>query len=194
MTMLVVLLLSLSGVTPSPGWSYPVLLTEEPNTSRPELFINMDSLGRFHMIWSGYKNNSRIGYKIFTADGATVLEDTMISLDSHSALLSETVMGDSLFAFWRDYSPIYYCVRSIKDGSEITPATYLFSTSTLYPYIRACPDSLGRLHVLYNNGSDVIYAVWTPAPGSGFITEREWKIEGADAGGVPGAGEKRRAV
>ncbi len=179
-----ILLLSLSGVTPSPGWSYPVLLTEEENTSRPELFINMDSQGRFHMVWSGYKDNSRIGYKIFSADGTTILPDTMISLNSHSALLSETVMGDSLFAFWRDYGPIYYCIRSMVDGSEIVPATYLFTTSTLYPYIRACPDSLGRLHVLYNIGSDVIYAVWTPAPGSGFVTEREWKIDGASAGGV----------
>jgi hypothetical protein len=94
------------------------------------------------------------------------------------------ITGDSLYAFWREVSPIYYSVRSLTDGSEIVPATYLFTTSTLYPYIRACPDSLGRLHVLYNDGGDVRYAVWTPAPGSGFITERDWRVEGADAGGV----------
>ena len=70
------------------------------------------------------------------------------------------------------------------DGSEITPATYLFTTYTNYKYIRTSPDSLGRLHVLYNIGKDVIYAVWTPVPGSGFITEYEWKVEGASAGGV----------
>ncbi|MEN8208409.1 MAG: hypothetical protein ABFR50_04070, partial [Candidatus Fermentibacteria bacterium] len=93
-------------------------------------------------------------------------------------------MGDSLIVFWRDYNPIYYAIRSLEDGSEITPATYLFSTSTNYKYIRACPDSLGRLHVLFNRGGDVYYAVWIPAVGSGFNTEYEWKIEGADAGGV----------
>lgn len=93
-------------------------------------------------------------------------------------------MGDSIFVFWRDYNPIYYCVCKMSTGKIVTPATYLFSTSTLYPYIRACPDSLGSLHVLYNEGGDARYAVWTPAPGSGFTVERDWKIEGADAGGV----------
>ncbi len=43
---------------------------------------------------------------------------------------------------------------------------------------------MGRLHVLYNNGGDVRYAVWTPKAGSGFTIESDWKIDGADAGGV----------
>ncbi len=179
-----VLCFLLSGVIPNLGWSTPILVTEENNDSRPELHLNMDDQGRFHLIWSGYGDEARIGYKCFQLDGATVYTDTMISLDSHSALVSRTTMGDSLFVFWRDYSSIYYCVCDMSNGNIETPATYLFSTSTLYPYIRACPDSLGRLHVLYNDGGDVRYAVWTPAPGSGFITERDWKIEGADAGGV----------
>ncbi len=37
-----VLYLCLSLVTPSPGWSAPIVITEGPNTSRPELHLNMD--------------------------------------------------------------------------------------------------------------------------------------------------------
>ncbi len=121
---------------------------------------------------------------MFDINGTTLYPETMISRDEQSVYLRTAVMGDSLFAFWRESSPIYYAIRSLEDGSEITPATYLFTTSTMYPYIRACPDSLGRLHVLYNVGKEVHYAVWTPAPGSGFITDYEWMVEGADEGGV----------
>jgi len=184
MTGLLFLLLALQGVTPSPGWSYPIVVTDSANTQRRNQFINRDSLGRFHMVWSGFNDESRIGYKIFLLDGTTVYPETMISRDTNSPYLSELTMGDSLMAFWREYDPVYYAARSLEDGGEITPATYLFTTYTLYPYIRACPDSLGRLHVLYNDGGEVYYAVWTPAPGAGFITEYEWKIDGADAGGV----------
>ncbi|MCK5117192.1 MAG: hypothetical protein KAR44_11370 [Candidatus Aegiribacteria sp.] len=179
-----VLLLTFIGVTPGPGWSNPILVTDSANTIRRIQYINRDSLGRFHLIWAGFNDESRIAYKMFLLDGTTVYPETMISRDTQSYYLSVVQMSDSLIAFWREYSPIYYANRSLEDGSEITPATYLFTTSTLYPYIRACPDSLGRLHVLYNVGSDVYYAVWIPAPGSGFITDYEWKIEGADAGGV----------
>ena len=179
-----VLLLTCLGVTPGPGWSNPILVTDSANTHRRVQFINRDSQGRFHLVWAGYNDESRIAYKMFLLGGTTVYPETMISRNTNSQYLSEVVLGDSLIVFWREYSPIYYAIRSLEDGSEITPATYLFTTSTLYPYIRACPDSLGRLHVLFNRGNDVYYAVWTPAPGSGFITEYEWKIDGADAGGV----------
>jgi hypothetical protein len=178
------LLLTCLGVTVFPGWSNPILVTDSANTIGRSQLINMDSQGRFHMVWTGFNDESRIGYKIFLQDGSTVYPETMISFDSHSNILLETVMRDSLIVFWTNGNLNYYCIRSMSDGSEITPATYIFSTSTVYPGIRACPDSLGRLHVLFNRGADVYYAVWTPAPGSGFITEREWKIEGADAGGV----------
>ena len=135
-------------------------------------------------MWAGYNDQHRIAYKMFLLDGTTVYPETMISRDINSVYLSKVAMGDSLLAFWRESSPIYYAIRSLEDGSEINPATYLFTTSTLYPYIRSCPDNLGRLHVLYNIGSDVYYAVWIPAPGSGFITDYEWKVEGASEGGV----------
>ncbi len=179
-----VLLLTCLGVTPGPGWSNPILVTDSANTQRRVQFINRDSQGRFHLVWAGYNDQHRIAYKMFLLDGTTVYPETMISRDINSVYLSEVVMGDSLFVFWRESSPIYYSIRNLEDGSAITPATYLFTTSTLYPHIRACPDSLGRLHVLYNVGSDVYYAAWIPAPGSGFITDYEWKIDGADAGGV----------
>ncbi|MCD4707638.1 MAG: hypothetical protein K8S62_07850 [Candidatus Sabulitectum sp.] len=182
--MIALLLLTYLGVTVGPGWSEPFLATDSANTSRPEQHIYRDDLGRFHLIWAGFNNESRIAYKMFSLDGTTLYPETMISLDSHSSLHSISVVADSIYTFWRDYSPIYYSIRSITDGSEITPATYLFSTSTPYPYIRCSPDSLGRLHVLYNEGSDVVYSVWNPAPGSGFTTEYEWVIEGAYAGGV----------
>ena len=178
------LLLSCLGVTPGPGWSYPVVVTEEENSSQPVQFIYRDSLGRFHMVWEDMNDQSRIGYKIFLLDGTTVYPETMISRDVHSVYISKLEMGDSLYAFWRESSPVYDAIRSVSDGSEIAPATYLFTTSTLYPDIRACPDSLGRLHVMYNIGKEVWYAVWTPAVGGGFTTDYEWKIEGADAGGV----------
>ena len=179
-----VLLLTCLGVTPGPGWSNPILVTDSANTQRRIQFISRDSQGRFHLVWAGYNDQHRIAYKMFLLDGTTVYPETMISRDINSVYLSKITMGDSLFAFWRESSPIYYAIRSLEDGSEITPATYLFTTSTLYPHIRSSPDSLGRLHVLYNIGSDVYYAVWAPAPGSGFITEYEWKVEGASEGGV----------
>ena len=179
-----ILLLTCIGVTPGPGWSDPILVTDSANTIRRIQYINRDSLGRFHLIWAGFNDESRIAYKMFLLDGTTVYPETMISRDTQSYYLSVATMRDSLMAFWRESSPIYYAIRSLEDGSEINPATYLFTTSTLYPYIRSCPDNLGRLHVLYNIGSDVYYAVWIPAPGSGFITDYEWKIDGADAGGV----------
>jgi hypothetical protein len=181
---MIILLLVCFGVTVGPGWSDPVLVTDSANTTRPIQFISRDSLGRFHLAWENYNGQPRIGYKMFALDGTTLYPETMISRDVHSAYLSTMTMGDSLFAFWRESDPVYYAIRSLADGSEITPATYLFTTYTMYPFIRACPDSLGRLHVLHNKGSDVIYAVWNPAPGSGFTTEYEWVIEGADAGGV----------
>jgi len=178
------LLLTCIGVTPGLGWSDPILVTDSANTQRRIQFLNIDALGRFHLIWAGYNDQHRIAYKMFDIDGTVLFPETMISGDVNSVYLRETVMGDSLFVFWRESSPIYYAIRSLADGSEITPATYLFTTSTSYPFIRTSPDSLGRLHVMYNIGPDVHYAVWTPAPGSGFITERDWKIEGAYAGGV----------
>jgi hypothetical protein len=182
---LLVLIFACIGVVPSPGWSNPVLVTDSANSTRRLQFINRDSQGRFHLVWEGYNGQTaRIAYKMFDINGSTLYPETMISRNTVSAYLSEVVMGDSLFVFWREYNPIYYAIRSLTDGSEIVPATYLFTTSTMFPYIRACPDSLGRMHVLYNVGDDVYYAVWTPAPGSGFITDYEWKVEGADAGGV----------
>lgn len=178
------LLLACSGVLPGPGWSDPILVTDSANTQRRIQYLNIDSQGRFHLVWAGFNDESRIGYKIFLLDGTTVYPETMISRDVNSVYLTETVMGDSLFVFWRESNPVYYAIRSLENGSEVTPATYLFTTYTLFPYIRACPDSLGRLHVLYNSGYDVHYEVWIPVPGSGFTTEYGWKVEGAHAGGV----------
>ncbi len=174
--MIVLLLLSLVNVTVGPGWSYPIVVTEEPNSSQPYQHITMDEYDRFHLLWSDYQLDPRIAYKVFLLDGTTVIPDTMISRDTNSAYLSDVYMNDSLMAFWREYNPVYYCIRSLEDGSEVTPATYLFTEYTDYGLIRACPDSLGRLHVLRNIGQDVYYAVWTPAEGSGFIEEYTWMI------------------
>ncbi|MCK5133738.1 MAG: hypothetical protein KAR40_16490 [Candidatus Sabulitectum sp.] len=182
--MIGLILFTCLGVTVGSGWSDPVLATDSANTHRRIQFLERDNQGRFHLIWAGYKNKHRIAYKMFSLDGTTLVSETMISRDVNSVYLRTMTMGDSLFAFWRESDPIYYAIRSLADGSEITPATYLFTTYTQYPYIRACPDNLGRLHVLYNDGGDVIYAVWNPAPGSGFTTEYEWVIKDADAGGV----------
>jgi len=181
---MIFLLLAFVGVTVSSGWSDPVLVTDSANSTRPIQFLIRDYQERFHLVWENYNGQPRIGYKMFAVDGTTLYPETMISRNTNSAYLSRVAMGDSLFVFWRESNPIYYAIRSLYDGSEILPATYLFTTYTMYAYIRACPDSLGRLHVLYNDGDDVRYAVWTPAPGSGFTVERDWKIEGADAGGV----------
>ncbi len=183
MSALLLLLLSLSGVTPGPGWSWPIVVTEEPNTTRPLQFIHRDQEGRFHLLWEEYRDSGPIGYKVFLLDGSTVVPDTMISRDMFCAHLSKAVIGDSLFAFWREYNPVYYAIRSLEDGSEVTPVTYLFTTYTLYPDIRFSPDSLGRLHVLHNDGNPTIYAVWRPAEGSGFMTEYEWVIPGSHSGG-----------
>ncbi|MCK4505909.1 MAG: hypothetical protein KAW14_09845, partial [Candidatus Aegiribacteria sp.] len=139
--MIILLLLSLVNVTVGPGWSYPIVVTEEPNSGYPVQYISMDQDGRFHMFWADYQLDPRIGYKVFLLDGTTVVPDTMVSRDTVSGYLSwPVVLSDSLMAFWREYNPVYYCIRSLEDGSEVTPATYLFTEYTDLPYIRACPD------------------------------------------------------
>ncbi len=167
------------GVTVAPGWSDPIAITEEPNSSTYPQYICQDDQGRFHLVWEEYQCIKRIGYKVFLLDGATVVPDTMISNDQHSSILTTTESNDSLFAFWRDFSPAYYCIRSLDDGSEITPPTYLLSESTLYPDILAFPDSLGRLHTLRVIGLDIYYAVWIPTADAGFTEEYGWFIPDA---------------
>ncbi len=174
--MIVLLLLSLINVTVGPGWSDPIVVTEEPNSTAPFQLIFRDEQGRFHLLWEDYQLDPRIGYKVFLIDGSTFVQEIMVSRDVNSFYISEVQLADSLIAFWREYNPVYYCIHSLEDGSEITPATHLFTEYTDLPYIRACPDSLGRLHVLRNVGQSVRYAVWTPAPGSGFIEEYTWMI------------------
>jgi hypothetical protein len=180
---IVLLLLSLAGVTPGPGWSWPIIVTEEPNTYRQCQCLHMDDQGRFHLLWEDYKELGRIGYKVFLLNGTTVVPDTMISRDTHSACMTSSVYIDSLYAFWREYNPVYYAARSLEDGSELVPATYVLTTYTYFPYIRASPDCLGRLHVLYNTGYDVVYAVWVPLPGGGFFTDYEWVVPGITRSG-----------
>ncbi len=60
--MIVLLLLSLVNVTVGPGWSYPIVVTEEPNSVQPVQLITLDLLGRFHLLWQDYKFEPRIGY------------------------------------------------------------------------------------------------------------------------------------
>ena len=178
--MTLLLTLAVLGVTPGPGWSEPFVATEEPNSGFKKQFIARDSQGRFHLLWEDYKDNARIGYKVFLMDGTTVVPDTMVSRDTSSGFLYDPPhYSDSLFAFWREYNPVYYCIRSLEDGSEITPATYLFTEYTDYHRIRACPDSLGRLHTIRNIGQDVYYAAWIPKEGGGFEEEYGWFIPDA---------------
>ncbi|MEA3266908.1 MAG: hypothetical protein U9P42_08195, partial [Candidatus Fermentibacteria bacterium] len=158
--MIVLLLVACIGVTVGPGWSEPFLATDSANTHRRIQFLERDDQGRFHLVWAGFNDEHRIAYKMFSLDGTTLYPETMISRDVNSVFLRTVTIGDSLFAFWRESSPVYTAARSLSDGNETLPATYLFTTSTQYPYIRSSPDSLGRLHVLYNKGPDVVYSVW----------------------------------
>lgn len=179
------LLLTCLGVTAGPGWSEPFVVTDSANTARRDQFLYQDEIGRNHLVWAGYNDEKRIAYKMFSTDGGTELyPETMISRDVNSPYLSPIVaMGDSLYAFWREGTPVYSAARSLMDGSEVLPATHLFTNSTWIPEIRSSPDDLGRLHVLYNGGfegAEVFYAVWSPSPDSGFTTEYEWLIEGAE--------------
>ncbi len=187
--MIVLQLLTCFGVTVGLGWSEPFLVTDSANTTRRIQFLYHDEIGRNHMIWAGFNDESRIAYKMFSTDGGTELyPETMISRDVSSPYLSPIVtIGDSLYAFWREGSPVYSAARSLADGSEVLPATHLMTTSTMIPQVRSSQDSLGRFHVLYNGGyegMEVFYAVWSPSPDSGFTTEYEWIIEGAEEGGV----------
>lgn len=183
---MITLLCALLAVTPGPGWSWPIPVTEEPNTIQPNQFIAIDPSGRFHLMWEEYREEPRIGYKVFLVDGTTVVPDTMISNDTWSAYLHQMAFsGDSLFGFWRQgSSPVYYCIRSLSDGSEISPATWVLTEGTQHRQIRASADSLGRLHVLRDIGNDVYYARWTPVAPSGFHEDYCWKIEGAYVSGV----------
>ncbi|MEN8209924.1 MAG: hypothetical protein ABFR50_11815, partial [Candidatus Fermentibacteria bacterium] len=64
MTGLLIFLLAVQGVTPGPGWSDPILVTDSANTARRIQFINRDSQGRFHLVWAGYNDTPRIAYKM----------------------------------------------------------------------------------------------------------------------------------
>jgi len=186
--MMSLLLLACFGVIVGPGWSEPFVATDSANTTRRIQFLYHDEIGRNHLIWAGFNDESRIAYKMFSTDGGTELyPETMISDDVNSAYLTTATLGDSLYSFWRTYSPIYTAARNISDGSEAVPPTYLLTTSTMIPQVRSSADSLGRLHVLYDGGfegMEVFYAVWSPSPDSGFTTEYKWIIEGANDGGV----------
>lgn len=180
------LFLTCLGVTVAPGWSEPVLVTDSSNTERRVQFIHMSDQGEFHLVWAGYNDDDRIGYKMFDIDGNTIYPETMLSRDEHSLYLSTLEIDDSLHCFWREVDPVYTAARSLIDGSEELPATHLFTSFTWIPQIRACPDSLGRLHVLHNGGfegKELFYEVWAPSPDSGFATEYVWTIEGVDTGG-----------
>ena len=185
--MIGLLLLTCFGVTVGPGWSEPFIATDSANTSAPLQFIERDNIGRFHLIWEGF-SETQVGYKMFSIDGGTELyPETMISRNVNSFYVSTVTIGDSIYAFWREYNPVYTAARSLTDGSEVLPATHLFTNSTWIPEIRSSPDSLGRLHVLFDGGyegDEVFYALWSPSPDSGFTTEYEWIIEGAEDGGV----------
>ena len=185
--MIALLLLTCLGVTAGLGWSNPILVTDSTNTHRRIQFLERDNQGRFHLVWAGFNDEPRIAYKMFSLDGTTLYPETMISRDVNSVYLRTVTMGDSLYAFWRESNPVYTAARSLNDGSEVLPATHLFTTYTQIPYIRSSPDSLGRLHVLHDGGyegMEVFYSVWSPSPDSGFATEYEWIIEGAYDGGV----------
>ncbi len=183
--MISLLLLSCFSVTVGPGWSEPFVVTDSANTTRRIQYLYQDEIGRNHLIWAGFNDESRIAYKMFSTDGGTELyPEIMISRDVSSPYLSPIVRtGDSLYAFWREVNPVYSAARSLSDGSEVLLATHLFTNSTWMPEIRSSPDSLGRMHVLFNGGyegAEVFYAAWSPSPDSGFTTEYEWLIEGAE--------------
>lgn len=183
--MMSLLLLSCFAVTVGPGWSEPFVVTDSANTLGRDQYLYRDEMGRNHLVWAGFNGEKRIAYKMFSTGGGTELyPETMISRDVDSPYLSPIVStDDSLYAFWREGNPVYSAARSISDGSQVLPATYLFTNSTWMYRIRSSPDSLGRLHVLYNGGfegAEVFYAVWSPSPDSGFTTEYEWVIEDAN--------------
>jgi hypothetical protein len=178
------LLWTILAVTPGQGWSWPIVVTEEPNSNIPTQWLERSPTGEFHLVWDSYQDEARIGYKVFTINGMTVIADTMISRDVFSINATVSLMNDSLISFWRESNPIYYCVRSLVDGSEITPATYLLTESTNYKFVNASADSLGRLHVLRSIGNDVYYARWTPIEPAGFNEDFCWKVEGAYIAGV----------
>jgi hypothetical protein len=185
--MIAVLLSACFGVTAGPGWSEPVVVTDSANTVSPYQYIYNDTFGRNHLLWSGFNDESRIAYKMFSTYGGTELyPETMISNDVDAAYLTTVVTGDSLYAFWRSYTPVFTAARTLVDGTEVLSATYLFTSSTYVPQIRASADSLGRLHVLYDGGSegaDVFYEIWSPSPDSGFTVEHHQHIEEAWEGG-----------
>ena len=118
--MMLIGLLSLwiSAVTPSPGWSMPILVTDSCNSERPKAFLHLDDLDRFHLVWAGMNDRDSIGYKAFSLDGTVVFPESMMSRSgAHSVYLTTMITGDSLYAFWRESSPIYYSVRSLTESS-----------------------------------------------------------------------------
>jgi hypothetical protein len=159
------------GVTHAPGWSDPVVSIDVPvfnNTQRKDLIVTNGN--HVHQIWDKFNDEPLIGYNIILPDGTKLLPDTLLSRDVSTGYPSASYSPDSGFTgFWREITPIWY-IEKDEDGNTIIPPTlYSFEGWFTWPMIDSSPDSLGRMHMVFNlSDGSVCYSVMDPGVGEIF--------------------------
>ncbi|MBD3278691.1 MAG: hypothetical protein GF388_10350 [Candidatus Aegiribacteria sp.] len=163
---MILLLASLIGVIPAPGWSDPVISIETPAGYYQRKDLVVTDGDHIHQIWNKYQGESRIGYNVVLSDGTVLVPDTLISRNTFSAHPSASYAPDSGFiGFWREGTAKWYSVKD-HEGSTLIPATFYSSEGyTSWFRIDSSLDSLGRVHMVWDSGPEVCYSILEPGVG-----------------------------
>jgi hypothetical protein len=154
-------------VTHAPGWSNPLITTDMWSyMSGQYKVLQVFGTDTLHQVYNDFNQQTRVGYKVYLADGTVIFPETMISNDAWSGYPTGTLLGgDSIAFFWRQGVPSWYCVRD-SVGGEVVP-TSPFQSDPYYnrPFVEVASDSLGRIHTVTVIPEGVLYAVSLPGMG-----------------------------
>jgi len=152
-------------VTPAPGWSSPIITTEDIHVDFHGKTVQITETNHIHQIWRPFAGQTRVAYKCMLFDGSVVYPETMISNDVWSVQPTSTNLNGSIAGFWRESAPAWYCVRD-SDGSAAVPTSlYISDPYVIRPLIHASADSLGRIHAAFETSAGVVYNVFEPGIG-----------------------------
>ncbi|MBD3277209.1 MAG: hypothetical protein GF388_02830, partial [Candidatus Aegiribacteria sp.] len=162
---MILLLASLIGVIPAPGWSDPVISIEVVGgPQRKDIAVTESN--HIHQIWGDYLDTPRIGYNIVTVDGVFLVNDTLFSRDTGSGNPSLSYAPDSgVIGFWREYTPKWYSVRNRDGDITIPPTNYSGEGWSWWDRIDSSLDSLGRVHMVWDSGPEICYSILEPGVG-----------------------------
>jgi BNR repeat-like domain len=128
--------------------------------------IAVDSSGHLHMVWYDYTaGNGEIYYKRSEDGGeswSTSKRLTWTSGDSHYPAIAIDSLGH-LHVVWEDYTPgndeIYY--KKSEDGGNSWAASKRLTMNSGYSqYASVAVDSLGRLHVVWQDSTPGYYKIY----------------------------------